>query len=199
MNPTLLKLLVIIVAIVALVASRFVPADQAQLLVGVGTFLIGWAFPELGKKGSGGTGAAAAVVLALMLPAAVSTTACSSVQARAAGAETQQAAKGVFTGAVLAVRVLDDVNAAWMASLATPTDVDVQVARTVTKALTDARNILNAAQPYIDKDGSGLDQIKKAYELLDGACGELEKVGVKIPPELDRALEFVGGYVGAAS
>lgn len=195
MNPTVLKLLVILVAIAALVASRFVPADSAQLLVGTGTFLLGWAIPEVGKK----SGAALPLALALMLPIAATTTACSSTQARVAGAETQQATRAVFTGAVLAVRVVDDVNAAWMASLATPTDVDVQVARTVTKALTDARDVLNAAQPYVDKDGSGLDQVKKAYDLLEGACDELEKVGVKIPPELDRALEFVGGYVGAAS
>lgn len=104
------------------------------------------------------------------------------------GADAAQVVKSVRAGAVLAVRVLDEVNADWMDSVQTPTSSQLDVMRATTHALVKARNILSKATiTEADLRDAGT-EVLLAAQLLDS-------VRAKLPSEVAPVLEVLRGYL----
>lgn len=107
-----------------------------------------------------------------------------------AGAQTAELVKSVRAGAVLAVRVLDLVNATWIDSVKTPTNAQIDVMRTTTTALAKARDILS-------KSADVEREVRDAGKELALVARELAAMGVPLPPELAPVLEVLDGFVRA--
>lgn len=103
------------------------------------------------------------------------------------GAQAAELAKSVQAGAVLAVRVLDQVAATWIDSRKEPTPSEVEVAKAVVGALAKARDVLNSAADVDQKLVEVSKQLKLATDMLAA-------VGVTPPPEAGPVLEFLEGY-----
>jgi hypothetical protein len=142
-------------------------------------------------------GAAAALLLAGALALIGALPACShgpNLPLPTTGSAAREVAKGVYTGSVLAVRALDEVNSAWMRALPSATPEQLDVARKVTATLLAARDALREAKPYIETGGSGVEKLREGLRLLTFAATLLDAQGVKVPAELTEVLQFVDGY-----
>jgi hypothetical protein len=106
------------------------------------------------------------------------------------GAQAAELVKSVRAGAVLAVRTLDLVNAAWIDSVKTPTNEQLDVMRKTTGALAAARDILNASADVET-------QVREAGKQLVTVAHALAGAGVPIPPELLPVLDVVEGFLRA--
>ena len=106
------------------------------------------------------------------------------------GTQAADLSKSIQAGAVLAVRVLNQVAAAWIDSRKEPTSAELEVMRTVVGALAKARDVLNSAADVDAKIVEVAKQLKLATDMLAA-------VGVTPPPEAGPVLEFIDGYARA--
>lgn len=136
----------------------------------------------------------------LMLGASVLVAGCGpNARPSHVGSVTQQAAKGAYTGAVLAVRVLDQVAGDWMSKIDNPSPNELDAARAITKALGEARDMLKIGASCVNDDGACVEQLRAVLERYALVTKTLEAFGVKPPPELGEVLAFLQGYVGDGS
>lgn len=136
----------------------------------------------------------------LMLGASVLVAGCGpNVRPAQVGSAAHQAAKGAYTGAVLAVRVLDQVAGDWMSKIDTPSPNELEAARAITKALGEARDMLKIGASCVGDDGACVEQLRAVLERYALVTKTLEAFGVKPPPELGEVLAFLQGYVGDGS
>jgi hypothetical protein len=105
-------------------------------------------------------------------------------------AQAADLANSVHAGAVLAVRVLDQVAATWIDSRTTPTASELEIAKAVTGALAKARDALNATATVEQQVLEVAKQLKLATDMLAA-------VGVTPPPETDPVLQFIEAYARA--
>lgn len=135
-----------------------------------------------------GGGPAVALLFAAAL-ALTGGTACSSTGAKPAetGAQAAALAKSVHAGAVLAVKVVNQVATVWIDSRPAPTPSELEVMRAVVGALGKARDVLNAAGDIDAKIVEVAKQLRLATDMLAA-------VGVTPPKEATPVLEFLESY-----
>lgn len=131
-------------------------------------------------------------LVALMLGALALTGCPGPTTPAAAGAESAEVAKSVHASAVLVVRTLDGVTAAWLDSLKTPTPDELAAGRAITEALAKTRDVLNAGADVEAK-------IVEVAKNLKTVLALLESVGQRPPPEAQPVLEFIQAYAAARS
>jgi hypothetical protein len=133
----------------------------------------------------------AGLTLALVLVLGLSVLGCSRDATPAkTGADAAQVVKSVRAVAPLALRALDEVNAAWIDSVKAPTPADLEVMRATTASLAKSRDILKAGIATEAQVRQVAGQVLRVAELLESS-------GVKLPPELEPVLEVVDGYLKA--
>lgn len=119
--------------------------------------------------------------------------ACTPAQQRAASADVVAKAEALaFNGATLALLQLDAQEARHLDSLEHPTEVQIQAAVLRVARLTRARDALAIVRRALAGEFGDLDErdkLREAVEALDLVAAELEADGVKLPADLQRALD----------
>lgn len=127
---------------------------------------------------------ALALVLSCCGSAAV-VTACAGGQ----GHSVVQASE-VHNSAVLALTVLDEIEAARLRALAEPTEADLLIGRERVRRLKAARDSLELAGKAIEAGRDARPQLVLALKWLRLAVDEMTESGLRVPEEVGRALHF---------
>jgi len=104
-----------------------------------------------------------------------------------------------FNGAVVALEVLDTLEAQHIDSIANPTEQQLKTARAVVERLTFARDLLLVVRNWIEgQDADGKAALADAVKALRVIVEAMQGQGVQIPDSVTRGLQLAALFAGVA-
>lgn len=146
------------------------------------------------KYGGGASGILLAIGLSLAVP-----TACAGKPAESAA--TERTAALAYTGAVVALEVLDAREAAYLDSLAQPTPEQLKAAEARVERLHRARDALSLVRDWLSgrRDQPAKGELGQAAQALRLVVEELRADGVRIPAAVLDGIQLAELFAGVAS
>lgn len=146
--------------------------------------------------GPGGASLLLLCALGLLLPV---TTACShDGKGASSAAMVERGAALAFNGAAVALEVLDAREAAYLDSLAKPTEDQLQAARVRVEHLKAAREALAIVRAWLagEREGDSKAQLRDAVTGLRLVAEELQRLGVNVPSRVTDGLRVAELFAG---
>lgn len=151
----------------------------------------------LGRWGGPG-GAPLLLVCALGLSLSVASGCSHDGKGASSAAMVERGAALAFNGAAIALEVLDAREAAYLDSLAKPTEDQLKAARIRVEHLKAAREALAIVRAWLagEREGDAKAQLRDAVTGLRLVAEELQRFGVKIPDRVTDGLRVAELFAG---